>query len=174
MDSIWKVFRNRRTVREFKSTPVPKDDILKILNAARYAPSAGNVQPWKFVVLTKRKRLDSLCETLQKSWKKRVEDNSSISEDKREAIIKNGQDTLRDVFKTPVYLLVFVDPSVYPEYALYDGCLAAENIMLAARALGYGTGFYTTFFPAEIIKKFVNAPEQFKFLCAIPVGEPTA
>ncbi len=72
----------------------------------------------------------------------------------------------------PVYILIFVDTTAYPEYALYDSCLAVENLMIMARAAGYGTGFFTTYFPENVIKKFVNAPQNLKFICATPIGIP--
>ncbi|MCK4320902.1 MAG: hypothetical protein E3J41_07195 [Candidatus Cloacimonadota bacterium] len=49
------IIKNRRTVRKFKSTHVPKEHIIKILDAARFAPTAGNQQPWKFLVIRDRK-----------------------------------------------------------------------------------------------------------------------
>jgi len=59
--------------------------------------------------------------------------------DKLEKVLKN-------VFSAPVYVAVLVDSQVqHPDYILYDGTLAAGTMMIAARALGYGTGFFTTF-----------------------------
>jgi len=49
------IIKNRRTVRKFKSTYVPEEHIIKILDAARFAPTAGNQQPWKFLVIRDRK-----------------------------------------------------------------------------------------------------------------------
>ncbi|MFO7979586.1 MAG: nitroreductase family protein [Candidatus Aminicenantes bacterium] len=53
---------NRRTVRKFKSTPVPQEHIMKILEAAHYAPNSGNQQPWKYLVIRDRAKLDLLSE----------------------------------------------------------------------------------------------------------------
>jgi nitroreductase len=71
-----------------------------------------------------------------------------------------------------VYIMVFVDTTAYPKYAIWDGCLALENLMLAARSLGYGTGFFTTYFPEEVVKPFLKAPDNLQFICATPVGIP--
>ena len=49
------IIKNRRTVRKFKFTHVPEEHIIKILDAARFAPTAGNQQPWKFLVIRDRK-----------------------------------------------------------------------------------------------------------------------
>ena len=59
-----KVIFNRRSIRVFKKKPVPKETINRILEAARFAPSAGNGQPWKFIVVTDRsisERIDREC-----------------------------------------------------------------------------------------------------------------
>jgi acetylornithine deacetylase/succinyl-diaminopimelate desuccinylase-like protein len=81
--------------------------------------------------------------------------------------------TLENVISAPVYIAVLVDSSAkYADYILYDGTLAAGNLMIAARALGYGTSFFTTFFPEEKMKKFFNIPAQYKLICFTPVGIP--
>jgi nitroreductase len=172
IEGVFETIRNRRTVREYIDTPVPEEDILKILDAARYAPTAGNVQPWKFVVIKDKARLDSLRVLLQADWERRVKSKAGLDEDERKSYLKGGKSAINNVMIAPVYIMVFVDTTVYPKYALYDGCLAVENLMLCARALGYGTGFFTTYFPEEIIKSFVNASDNLKFICATPIGVP--
>ena len=51
-DSIYKVIYNRRDIRNFLSTPIPENTILKILNAAHHAPSVGFMQPWNFILIS--------------------------------------------------------------------------------------------------------------------------
>jgi nitroreductase/ketosteroid isomerase-like protein len=169
---LFDTIKNRRTVRKFKSDPVPKEHITKILDAARFAPTSGNVQPWRFVIVKDRQRLDSLAELLQKSWKKRVTAHEGLDEEKKKSYIQGGKEAIQNAMTAPVYILVFVDSTTYPKYALWDGCLAVENLMLAAKSLGYGTGFFTTYFPEEVIRSFVKAPDNLQFLCATPVGIP--
>ena len=172
INAVFETIRNRRTVREFQSTPVPIAHITQILDAARFAPTAGNVQPWKFVVIQQRARLDSLSRTLKSSWSERVSAKSDLEEELRKSYIENGQEAIDQIMMAPVYVMTFVDTSVYPKYAVFDGCLAVENLMLAARAMGYGTGFFTTYFPEDIVKSFVQAPSNLQFICATPIGIP--
>ena len=169
---LFDTIKNRRTVREFKSDPVPEEHIIKILDAARYAPTAGNAQPWKFVVIQDRSRLDSLSRMLQKSWEEKLIAHPDLDAEKKKSYIEGGKEAIKSVMTAPVYIMVFVDSTAYPEYSLWDGCLAVENLMLAAKALGYGTGFFTTYFPEGVVKRFVKAPENLQFLCATPVGIP--
>ena len=170
--AVFQTIRARRTVREFLPSRVPREHVLQILDAARFAPTAGNVQPWRFVVLERPAQLDSLRALLKDHWKIRVSSKEGLDEEEVRRYVATGVAAIDQVFTAPVYVLVFVDTSVYPDYALYDGCLAVENLMLAARALGYGTGFFTTYFPEDVIKSFVHAPAQLRFVCATPIGVP--
>ena len=170
---LFETIQNRRTVRKFKPTPVPREHILKILDAARMAPTAGNQQPWKFLVVQNREKLAELRKEAL-SWyldlyKTRIKPTEADLAKVRESAKK----TLENVLSAPVYIAVFVDSSAkYPDYILYDGTLAAGNLMIAARALGYGTGFFTSFFPEDRMKKFFNVPDQYKLICLTPVGIP--
>lgn len=170
---LFNIIKNRRTVRKFKSTPVPKEHILKILDVARSAPTAGNQQPWKFLVIQDRKKLDqlqkeSLLWYLDEYKKRRKPTQEELS--KTEDAIKK---LLENVLSAPVYVAVLVDTKAkHRNYILYDGTLAAGYMMIAARALGYGTGFFTTFFPEEKMKIFFNIPKQYKLICFTPIGVP--
>ncbi len=170
---LFETIQNRRTVRKFKPTPIPREHILKILDAARMAPTAGNQQPWKFLVVQNRDKLAELQKDAL-SWyldlyHRRIKPTEEDLSKVRESVKK----TLQNVLSAPVYIAVLVDSSAkYPDYILYDGTLAAGNLMIAARALGYGTGFFTSFFPEDKMKKFFNIPDQYKLICLTPVGIP--
>jgi nitroreductase len=171
VEAVLETIKNRRTVREFDGSPVPEEHITKILDMARYAPTAGNVQPWKFVVIQNPKSLATLKDSLKNWWTAKVIARQ-LGEEKEKEYIEGGKEQIEKIMTAPVYVLVFVDTTVYSEYALYDGCLAVENLMLAARALGYGTGFFTTFFPEKNVCAFVKVPKNYRFICATPIGRP--
>jgi nitroreductase/ketosteroid isomerase-like protein len=170
---LFNMIKNRRTVRKFKPVPVPKEHILKILDAARFAPTAGNQQPWKFLVIQDRKKLDQLQKEAflwyLDEYKTRRKPTPEELSKAKEAITK----VLENVLSAPVYVAVLVDSKAkYPDYILYDGTLAAGYLMIAARALGYGTGFFTSFFPEDKMRMFFNIPEQYKLICFTPLGVP--
>ena len=170
---LFNIIRNRRTVRKFKSTPIPKEHIMKILDAARFAPTAGNQQPWKFLVIRDRNKLNELQKQaltwfIEKYKKERKPDEQELNRIK--GAVKK---ILKNVLSAPVYIAVLADSkSKYPNYILYDGTLAAGYLMIAARALGYGTGFFTTFFPEQKMKEFFNIPDRYKLICFTPIGVP--
>jgi len=62
--------------------------------------------------------------------------------------------------------------SKWPDYNLKDGTLAAGYLILAARALGYGSVFITDSISEEITKKVCNIPDRYSRICFIPVGIP--
>jgi nitroreductase/ketosteroid isomerase-like protein len=169
---LFDIIKKRRTVRRYKPTPVPEKHIKRILDAARFAPTSGNQQPWKFVVIQDRACLDSLEKVLQVSWEERIAAHEGLDDEKKKSYIEHGKKAIAKVMTAPLYIMVFVDTSIYAEDAVWDGCLAVENLMLAARALGYGTGFFTSYFPEEEVKSFVKAPDKLRFICATPIGIP--
>ena len=170
---LFNTIKNRRTVRKFKPNPVSEEHILKILEAAHYAPTAGNQQPWKFLVIRNRDKLDKLQEQACLWYLERYKQSQKPSPEELEKTTQTLNDVLTDVLSAPVYVAVLVDSqSKYKNYALYDGILAAGHIMIAARSLGYGTGFFTTFFPEEQMKKFFDIPDRYKLVCFTPIGIP--
>ena len=106
---IMEVVKTRRSVREYTDRPIPKDVLERIVDAARFAPTARNVQPWEFIVVTK-------TETLKK-----------IGD-----LAENG----RFVAQAQACIVVFCSDT---KYYLEDGCAATQNILLAATALGIGS-----------------------------------
>lgn len=167
------IIKNRRTVRQFKPTPVPKEHILKILEAAHFAPTAGNQQPWKFLVVQDRTKLDLLSEKALFWYLEKYKKQRNPSHEQIKNMKERLKKVLKNVLSAPVYVAVLVNSEApHPDYVLYDGTLAAGTIMIAARVLGYGTGFFTTFFPEKRMKEFFQIPGKYKLICFSPIGVP--
>jgi nitroreductase/ketosteroid isomerase-like protein len=170
---LFDIIENRRTVRNFKSTPVPREHIMKIIESAHFAPTAGNQQPWKFLVIQDRNKLDKLKEEALSWYMESYISHKIHDMTELESTEKAIKATLENVLSAPVYIAVLVDSEAkYPDYIVYDGSLAAGYLMIAARALGYGTGFFTTFFPENKMKLFFNIPNHYKLICFTPIGIP--
>ncbi len=162
--SIWDVFEKRRSVRKFKSTQVPEKHIEKIIDAARSAPTAGNQQPWKFLVIQDKSKIEELKkECIAKSMER--------TKDKEEE--EKVKSYYGDYLSAPVYVIVLTDKeSKYPSYNHHDGPLAASYLILAARSLGYGTVFCTDSIPEDITSKVFNIPDKYERICITPIGIP--
>jgi nitroreductase len=168
------IMKKRRTVRKFKSESVPKEHILKIIELASSAPTAGNQQPWKFLVIQDIKKLDLLKKEALSWYIEKYKKRTDPSPDKLSEIQQRVKKSLKGILSAPVYVIVLVDSTgaKYPQYVLYDGILAAGYLMIAARCLGYGTGFFKTFFPEDEMKQLFNIPEKYKLICFTPIGIP--
>jgi len=144
--------KTRRSIRIFKPDPVDEQDLQTILEAGRWAPSAGNLQPCYFVVVREEEQ------------RKKV----------REAAL--DQDALATA---PVIIVVCADPqrsSKYGERGMNHFCLldcanAAENMLLAAQALGYGSCWMGGFSEGRM-KKVLELPADFRVVAVIPIGRP--
>lgn len=171
--AVLETIRQRRTVRSYEATPVPDQDLLAILDAARYAPTAGNQQPWRFLVIRNRDKLDQLKSQALEWYMERVRSSPNVAQQDIESIRASAEHALEGALSAPVYVAVLVDTGApHSRYVVYDGTLAAANLMIAARALGYGSGFFTTFFPEELMKPFFGIPDRYSLICFTPIGIP--
>jgi len=164
----------RRSVRSFKSDEVSDTHLLKILDAARMAATSGNQQPWKFLVIRDRRKMDALKKACLERGLARIQSGVQPNEANNQERIKKLRDYYDTCFTAPLFVVVLVDrQSQYPDYNHFDGPMAAANLMLAARALGYGTVFYTDTIPEEVTRQVLRIPERYERVCIIPIGVPS-
>jgi nitroreductase len=173
-DSFWEVMKNRRSVRNFKPDPVPEDHLLKIIDAARLAPCAGNEQPWKFIIVQDRKIIEALKNECAQKIEADLKANMNLSgEALKQELQKRIDLRLTGRFSAPAYIVVLVDRQrKWPDYNQHDGPLAAGYLLLAARALGYGTVYMTDSISVEATKKVLHIPDRYSRVCITPVGVP--
>jgi nitroreductase len=136
------LLKTRRSIRKFIKKDVSREIIEDIIDCARLAPSANNVQPWEFVVIT------------DPEVKKKVSD---------------ATDHGRFIEEAPVCIGVLCMDT---KYYLEDGCSATENILIAANAHGLSScwvaGDKKKY--ADDIKKILGVPEKYNLVSLIPVG----
>jgi nitroreductase len=143
MDAIENL-KTRRCVRAFLPKPVPKEILEDLIDCARLAPTAINIQPWEFVVVTSPEMLRRIAE---------------------------ATDHGRFIAQAPACAVVLCKET---KYYLEDGSAATLNIMLAAHAHGLGScwvaGDKKPY--AEAIRKMVGAPTGYRLVSLVPVGYP--
>jgi nitroreductase len=164
-------FAKRVSVRRYKPDPVPEEHLRLILDAARRAPTSGNQQPWKFLVVTdptKIERMRTRClEFYEMQWPK------DLPAAERAARRVESTKFLAGYFSAPLYIVVLTDSeSTYPTYNHHDGPLAAGYLCLAARALGYGTVYITDSIPEPVTREVLNIPKRYERVCITPLGVP--
>jgi len=166
------LFSKRQSVRKFKSDPVPEEHLKAILDAARYAPTSGNQQPWKFLVIREKATIAKLKAAVLKRVEPRLQ---QLPEGERAARLEQYAKGQEGYYSAPVYVVVLTDnQSQYPTYNHFDGPMAAAYLMLAARALGYGTVFLTDSIPEEVTKEVLQIPDRYTRVCITPIGVPEA
>jgi nitroreductase len=147
------VIKERKSVRSYTGEPASKDDIVRILYAAMAAPAAIHMLPWKFVVVTDKKTLQTLADGLPFA----------------KMLIKAG---------TAIVVCAVPEEAAMSSeaFAILDCTCASENILLAAEALGLGavwTAVYPNAALMAFVRKELNIPENVIPLNVIPVGYST-
>jgi nitroreductase len=141
MDTL-EAIKKRRSIRTFNVRSIPPKLIEELIDCARLAPTARNVQPWEFVVITKK-------ETLRKL--------GSIA------------DTGPFIKESTCCIAVFCQDT---KYYLEDGCAATENILVAATSLGLSScwvaGDKKPY--AQKVRELLDVPVEFKLVSLIPLG----
>lgn len=150
---VFEAIRNRRSVRRYLRDPIPKETVEELLSAAIQAPSAGNAQPWRFIVVWDQKLREGL------------------------AAAAFGQGFLAEA---PVVIVVCADleraKRAYRErgeqlYCLQDTAAAIQNLLLAATAKGLGTCWVGAFDEGRVTE-LLGLPRGLRPVALIPVGKP--
>ena len=133
----------RRSIRKYEDRPVPEDMVRQILEAAMMAPSAGNAQPWQFVVVDDRALLDAAAQALPYT---------------------------KMAAHAPLAIAVCGDLGLekYPGYWVQDCSAAMQNLLLAAHDLGLGavwTGVHPIEERVADVKRLLKLPDT-----VIPLG----
>jgi nitroreductase len=151
LDTITAIM-TRRSIRDYTSHPVPEDLVKLLVEAGMCAPSAFNERSTEFIVINDRKVLDEIFNLNTKALQIK---KATV------AIVICGN-TAKEKFPGKGYWQL-------------DGSVAAQNILLAAHAVGLG-GVWTAIYPYEdrmaAVKKLLGLPEQVQPLCIIPIGYP--
>ncbi len=168
---LFDIFKSRRSVRKYLPAPVPEEHIRQILDIARTAPTTGNQQPWKFLVIRDRAKLDRLLDATVEFYAAQYREKKKPSDTE----LAEFKDKIRKMdtpyLGAPVFIVVLTDSqSQYPTYNHFDGPMAAVSLMVAARALGYGTVFCTDSFPFEVVKQVFAIPDRYEVVCTTPLG----
>ena len=167
---VFDIFDSRRSIRGYKPNDIPDEHIRRIIEAAGKAPTAGNQQPWKFLVIKDRNRIRKLMDLQIESELK----NRKVKRDQDIDQVRNTiRETLNKYLSAPLFITVLTDNnSKYPSYNIKDGSIAAGYILIAARALGYGSVFTTDSFSPDNIREAFEIPEYYSQICFIPIGIP--
>lgn len=150
--NVYEAIQKRRSIRSFEERPVEKEKIEKLLRAGMQAPSAGNQQPWEFIVVEDKKTLQELSK----------------------AHIYAGP-----IKNAPLGIIVLANEknAKYKQYYQQDLAAAAENILLAAVELDLGTVWMGIAPEADrmaFIKELFHLPAGVEAFVMLAIGYSTA
>jgi len=193
MDLI-KAMNERKSIRAFKPDPIPRERVEEILRSSIQAPSAINLQPWEFVVVTGEEK-DRLSRTLIKAYRekqigcspgnvkplpktygKRGAKNLDLMNPFFEEMkVKSDQFTNEgscNFYGAPVAILLCLDDS-FPNARMVDIGIALGYLVLTAHEFGLGTcpiGLITAY--EDEIKDLLNIPENKNVVIGVALGYP--
>jgi len=149
MDAI-EAIMTRRSIRAFTRQPVTEETVETLLRAAMAAPSAGNQQPWHFVVIRDREILARIPD---------INPHATMAAEASVAILICADENLEK----------------FKGYWMLDCSAAMQNLLLAAHALGLGavwTGIYPVLERVEGFRKLFGLPQSVSPLGLAPIGYP--
>jgi nitroreductase len=184
------LLRSRRSVRAFTTEAPPRELLLQLIEAAVTAPSASNKQPWRFLIVSERQRIDAMAAAVREA----VERIASAVEPEAEAQFRAYGDYFTRFEAAPCVIvplfrgLTLLSHLVGAELPQPDASavaalerdsgligtsLAVQNLLLQAHALGLGaSGMTGPLVAVEAIREILGVSPSWQVACLIPVGYP--
>ncbi len=176
---VFEAMSTCRAMRYLKPDPVDEDLIEQVITAATWSPSPGNSQGRDFVVVTDAAKRQAIGDAVEGVMADRVA--AMERPDKTHRLMLDGTGHLVTTLKTCPVLIFVCGRAVYPYGAERESFVwssiypAAQNLIVAARALGLGTVFTTFQGVAEpVIRQTLEIPDDVHIGCMIPLGWPDA
>ena len=151
--SFFELILSRRTIRQFKSIPVPREILEKLADAARVAPSASNLQPLEFIIVHEKDVRDTIFPCLK--WAGYIAPDGDP---------KPGQEPM-------AYIVVLVNTDIRKKNFEWDVGAAVENMILVALEKGIGSCWLVSV-DKEKIMSILNVPASYKIDAVLALGYP--
>lgn len=187
---VFETMRTCQTVRRLRPDPIPDDLLRRVLTAATWAPSGGNRQPWRFVVVRDADTKQRLRELYLPIWRAfsqgyaaRLSTAPPQSRARQERMLRSADHLAEHFHEAPVIIVVCVH---IPDLAITDAGLdrpavvggasiypAVQNLSLACRAVGLGTALTTLLCQKEPeVRALLAIPEGWATCAHLPLGYP--
>lgn len=181
---LFEIIATTRSMRRLKPDPVPPELIRKILEAGTAAPSGGNMQRWRFLVVTDPAVKETVAAYYQRAWNEYVGPTyrsgapaPGADADRFARMLDAAQYLADHLAEAPVWIVACLEgvgvhgaPTYWSGSSIYP---AVQNMLLAARALGLGATLTTLFLRYEQeVAAALGLPEGVKCYALLPIGYP--
>jgi len=162
MKTIMEIIKARKSIRAYKDEPLPKDVVDSLLEAAKHAPSARNLQPLEYKVITSKTLIGKLSEGIAAAMQ-------------QEGMPLKGPPGAKPNFFYGAPLLIIVTAPKDDMWAMPDAALAVQNIMLYATSISLGSVFIGM---AKLIEKdkdllkLLHIADNMSIVAAVVCGYP--
>jgi nitroreductase len=186
---LYEAMRCAPTTRRFKTDPVQRETLLRVLDSARFAPSGGNRQGWRMVVVQDAARRAALRDLYLPGWRAYLEStggsavlaNPGSFEPSVVRRVQGANEYAERLDEVPVHLVVgvrlsdlAVTDAELPRQSIVGGASVypfVQNLLLGLRAEGLGAALTTLLVPAEAeVKRLLEIPEEIALAAHIGVG----
>lgn len=179
--TFWELARGRRSVRRYAARAVPAELVDKLLEAAHWAPSAHNRQPWRFVVLNDAGLRRQLAEAMAAHWQ------SDLLADGADAqqVSQRAARSIQRIVDAPLAILPCLDLDsldVYPDplrqqrewqMGVQSVALACQNLLLAAHSCGLAACWMCApIFCPELVQAILDLPAVYEPQALLTIGYP--
>ena len=167
------MFSQRAIRRLDPDRPITDAQIEIILNAASKAPSGGNTQPARYLVIRDREDIKAFSKLYHEAWWAKRRDAygwNSRDDMPKDSPYRHAALLADEMGNAPAVILVYSEPTGVAASSTFPG---VQNLLLAARAMGLGSVLTTLH--AEVMKRvnvMFGVPDEMVFLCCIPLGYP--
>ena len=179
--NLLNVLRSRRSVKEYLPKEASNEVLFQILEAGRWAPSAHNAQPWRFIIIQDSTTKQRLAKAMASRWDRDMSKNG-VPKEQRESLIKASVERFENAPIIIIACLTMENMDEYPddrrkkiEYVMAVQSVAAaiENMLLAAHDEGLGScWFCAPLFCQDVVRKILKIPQHVDPQALITLGYP--
>ena len=180
-NAFWELARGRRSVRRYAAQAVPADLVNRLLEAAHWAPSAHNRQPWRFVLLNDAALRRRLAEAMAAQWQSELLADGAAAQQ----VSQRAARSIQRIADAPLAILPCLDLDsldIYPDprrqqrewqMGIQSVALACQNLLLAAHSYGLAACWMCApIFCPELVQATLDLPAVYEPQALLTIGYP--
>ena len=179
-NDLFEIIRSTRSMRRLKRDPVPNELIRKILEAGTCAPSGGNMQRWRFLVIRDAEIKRTIGAYYKRAWDEQVapryrsgEPAPGMNRDRFLRLLDAAEYLAAHIHEAPVWIMPCLEGSTPTRTSGSSIYPAVQNMLLAARALGLGATLTTLYLSFEKeVSAALGLPPDVHSYALLPIGYP--